>query len=155
MMTDRTEVDTAVDALSRSEAEYRWLFEAAGIGNAEIRLDTGRFIRANRRYCQLIGYSEAELLGMTFLDITHPDDRAWNLEAIRPFMDDRKDTFEIEKRYVRKDGAVVWVHLTGTLIRDQSGKAVRLLGSAVDITELKQAEESLRARTDQLKFALA
>jgi PAS domain S-box-containing protein len=154
-MTDRTEVETAIDALRRSEAEYRWLFEAAGIGNSEIRLDTGRFLRANRRYCQLTGYSEAELLGKTFLDITHPDDRAGNLEAIRPFMEDRADTFEIEKRYVRKDGAVVWVHLTGTLIRDESGKAVRLLGSAVDITERKVAEDSLRARTAQLKFALA
>jgi PAS domain S-box-containing protein len=154
-MTARTEKSKATDALSRSEAEYRWLFEAAGIGNAEIRLDTGRFIRANRRYCQLTGYSEAELIGMTFLDITHPDDREWNLEAILPFMEDRTDTFEIEKRYVRKDGAVVWVHLTGTLIRDESGKAVRLLGSAVDITERKVAEDSLRAKTAQLKFALA
>lgn len=154
-MTDRTEKSMAADALSRSEAEYRWLFEATGMGNAEIRLDTGRFVRANRRYCQLTGYSEAELLDMTFLDITHPDDRVGNLQTIRPFMEDRTDTFEIEKRYVRKDGTIVWVHLTGTLIRDERGTAVRLLGSAVDITKRKAAEDSLRARTAQLKFALA
>jgi len=153
MLTDRTEVDLAVDALRCSETKYHRLFESGGIGNAEIRLDSGRFLRVNRQYSQLTGYSETELLGMTFLDITHPDDRASNREAIRPFMEDRDATFDIEQRFVRKDGTVVWVHLTETPIWEKDGCALRLLGSAQDITERKAAEESLRAWTAPRNFA--
>ncbi len=154
-MKDHNEKSMTSEAMSRNAAEYQSLFEAAAIGIAEIRLDTARFVRANRRFCQLIGYSETELLGMTFLDITHPDDRGLSLEVIHPFMQQRIEICEIETRYVRKDEVVVWVHLTGTMIRDECGHAVRLLVSVQDITERKAAEVALRTRTAQLNFALA
>src|SRR5687768_9398730 len=122
----------AEQALRRSEAEYRALFESAGTANAEVELPSGRFVRVNRRYCELVGYTAEELLGgMTFLQLTHPEDRARNLAQVAPFLRDEQGSFEIEKRYLRKDGSVVWVHLTATLIRDAEGKPTRLLGSAI------------------------
>jgi len=77
--------------------------------------------------------------------VTHPDDRERNVPATRPFIEERERRFEIEKRYVRKDGAVIWVHLTTTVNRDADGIAARLLGSAIDITAPKEAEDRLRA----------
>ncbi len=154
--TDVTERKEAELSLRRNEAEFRSLFEMAGVGNTEIDLRSGRFVRVNRRYCEMLGYTAEELLsGMTFLEITHPDDRDWNLKAITPFLEDQQESFELEKRYVRKDGSTIWVHLSGRLLRDHDGRATRMLGSAIDITDRRQAQEALRTRTAQLDFTLA
>jgi PAS domain S-box-containing protein len=152
---DMTERKQAENALRQSEAEYRSLFDMAGVGNAEILLDSGRFVRANRRYCEMVGYTAAELLGgMTFHQLTHPDDRGRNLAAVTPFVQDKGGSFEIEKRYVRKGGSVIWVHLTGTLIRDSAGRPTRMLASAIDVTERREAEQALRVRTAELESLL-
>jgi PAS domain S-box-containing protein len=128
--------------LRESEFYHRSIFEAAGVGNAEVDPKTGRFIRVNKKYCELVGYSEEELVEQkTYFDITHPDDRERNRQLIEPFISGEKASFEIENRYIRKDSSVVWVHVTCTLITQANGAGIRLLGVAQDITERRQAEE--------------
>ena len=139
--------------LRRSEAEYRSLFEGSGVGKAEVTLDTGRFLRVNPSFCKLVGYSADELLDKTFLDITHPDDREVNWAAIQQFLLEKHGTFDIEKRYIRKDGRVIWVHLSSTLIPDDADSAGRLLGTAYDITERKLTDAERHESEARLRLA--
>lgn len=146
----------AEEAAEGREEEYRRLFEAPAIANVECDLTTTRFFRANQRYCDLVGYSREELLsGLTFADITHPDDLPRNLVAFKTLLSGEKDSFELEKRYIRKDGEVVWVHMTATLLRDARGKPVRICGSATDITERKTAEHALQTSAERLRLFIA
>ena len=132
---DITDRKRAALAVEESAAEYRALFELSGVGNVEVDASTGCFLRVNRKFCELVGYKEEELLaGISFLDLTHPDDRARNLEGLTRAEDEQAGSFEIEKRYVRKDGVAVWAHLISTNLRDADGRASRLLGSVTDIT---------------------
>jgi PAS domain S-box-containing protein len=123
--------------------------KGAGTGNAEVELATKRFVRVNRKFCAMVGYSADELLaGMTFLDVTHPHDRDSDTADITLHIQEQNGAFEIEKRYIRKDGGVVWVHLTTSFIRDAQGSPTRMLGSVTDITDRKRAEEQLRRNHD-------
>ncbi|MGR8934511.1 MAG: response regulator [Gammaproteobacteria bacterium] len=132
------------EALRKSEADYRSLFEAAGVGNVEIEIDSGRFLRANRKFCELTGYSAAELLeDMIFPQLIHPDDREANLTAMMAFMRGAMPAYEFEKRYVCKYGAVIWVHVACALVCDAEGRPVRIIGVVQDITERKTMEEAL------------
>lgn len=151
-VTDRRRSDKA---LKQSESEYRTLFEAAGIGNAEVDLATMRFVRVNRRYCDLLGYSADELLtGMGPIDVTHPSDRQRNAAAIAELINDEKESVAIEKRYVRKDGRIIWVHVTNTVLRNAEGRPVRLLRAVTDITARKMGEEELVRERERLDIAL-
>lgn len=145
--TERTERELAI---RRSEAEFRSLFENTGIANAEVDLATMRFVRVNRRYCELVGYSAEELLGgMTFVDLTHPDDRERNLSA---FAASDNGRLEITKRYVRKDGSIVWIQLSSTPVYCADGHARHMLGSAIDVTARQTASDAVRAAAEQLRF---
>lgn len=142
MVVDITQQKIAEARLRESESYHRSLFEASGVGNAEVDPNTGRFLRVNKKYCELVGYSEAELLEQkTYLEITHPEERDQNRELIERSIRGHTTALEIEKRYVRKDGSVVWVHVTTSLQRQMEGQTFRLLKVAQDITERRRAEE--------------
>lgn len=142
MVLDISQQKMVEAKLRESEQYHRSLFEAAGVGNAEVDTDTGRFLRVNKKYCEIVGYSEQELVEHpTYLEITHPEDRERNRRLIEPFIRGDTPAFEIEKRYLRKDGTVVWVHVTCTLLTQADGGRVRLLFVAQDITERRRAEE--------------
>jgi PAS domain S-box-containing protein len=142
MVVDMTQQKIAETRLRESEIYHRSLFDASGVGNAEVDPHTGRFLRVNKKYCELVGYSEAELVQRkTYLEITHPDDRERNRKLVESFVRGESKALEIEKRYVRKDGSTVWVHVTTTLLVQMDGKSYRLLGVAKDITERRRAEE--------------
>jgi len=111
---------------------------------------SGRFVAVNRRFCKITGYSREELLaGMTPLDLSYPDDRERDRERLMPFVEGKTSPYEAEKRYVRKDGTVIWVKITGGAIRDTDGRLVRTAGIIEDITARKNAEterDALRQR---------
>jgi PAS domain S-box-containing protein len=138
VQSDISERKRAEEALRESESRFRTFFETEAVGTAEVDLN-GRFVRVNQRYCQITGYSREELLGMSPADLTHPEDR----DADRPYFQGQAPILDIEKRYIRKDGSVIWVHVTGAMIRDGEGNALRSAGVIQDITERKLAQESL------------
>ena len=139
-ITDRKHAEAAV---RESEARYRRTFELAGSGVAHIGLDR-RFIRVNRRLCEILGYSEAELLQLTGRQISHPDDLD-RINAQRPLLYAGKiDRVHVEKRYIRKDRSTVWVAFTMVVERDADGSPVYEIAIFDDITARKHAEDALR-----------
>ena len=138
--------------LRKREREYRDLFELSAVGVAQSDPESGRFVRANRRFCELTGYSEDELQHLTFTDITHPDDREANTQAIGRVLRGEADRWSIEKRYVRSDGSIVWAQVSGQAMLDASGKLYRVIANAVDITARKRAEAALIASRRQLQL---
>ena len=154
---DLTERRRTEKALQESEAHLRSLFDQTGAGFCELDLK-GRIIRVNGRFCAIAGRSSEELLATDMRDITHADDLAINvplLERAATF----GEPFEIEKRYVRPDGSIVWVSNTVSPIRSLTdGSIGSLLAVSVDINERKQAEEALKEadrRKDEFLAMLA
>ncbi len=142
-IVDITDRKRAEAALRESEARYRSTFELAGSGVAHIGLDR-RFIRVNRRLCEILGYSEAELMRLTGREISHPDDLDM-INAQRPALYAGKiDRVHVEKRYLRKDGSAVWVAFSMVVERDAEGRPLYEIGIYDDITARKSAEQALR-----------
>ena len=139
---DITDRKRAEEAMYLSEARFRSAFEAAGHGMALVDLD-GRFLRVNAAYCRITGYSEDELLARTFADITYPEDVAENLHIAQRMRNREISTFQTEKRYVRKDGGIVWVQLNVSIVRDAAGAPTHQVTHAQDITARKAAEEAM------------
>ena len=133
----------AEERLREAEARFRSSFRDAAIGMALAGTD-GRWLQANRALCEIVGYSEAELLGMTFDDVTHPDDLGVDLEHARRLLAGEVDSYHVEKRYLHKDGRVVSVALSVSLVRDHRGGPPYLVLQAQDVTERRRAEEALR-----------
>src|SRR5918992_584116 len=137
-------------ALRHSEAQFRASFELAGVGKTQIDASTGKFIRVNECYCELIGYTESELLDLRPSDLIHPDDRSRESELVAALL--RGDTEELigEKRLVRKDGRIIWASINARLIRDDTGAPRRTISVVVDISEAKRAEERARRQNERL-----
>lgn len=138
--TDLTERLAAEAALVRREAEFRAIFETAAAGVTEVDLQTGRYLRVNRRFCEIVGRTEAELLsGLGPEDVRHPEDDSVSAAARRTLITDGR--YELERRYLRPDGTVVWVRAsTAVVARDAEGRATRTVAVVQDITASKQAE---------------
>ena len=134
---------SAEAALRESEERYRRTFELAGSGLAQVDLE-GRFMRVNRRLCEMFGYSEAELVGMAVKELSHPDDREAVDERRRQLIAGEVKTLHVEKRYQRKDGRTVWVHVAIAMERDANGQPLYAISVLDDITARKHAEEALR-----------
>ena len=135
-VTARVEAERA---LAESEARLRAIFDSAPVGIA-IADAAGRYLMVNRAQCEMLGYSEAELLLQTYADITHPDDVQANLDLGARLQGGEISVGSIEKRYVRKDGTSFWVLLTIGLVRTAEGDVVGSVGVAQDITERREAE---------------
>src|ERR1051325_6755021 len=129
--------------LRQSEERFRRTFELAAVGVAHIALDR-RFQRVNRRFCEILGYPEAELVGMRGRDISHPDDIDM-MKAQRPRLYAGEiDAVRGEKRYIRKDGSIVWVAYTLAVERDAAGKPLYEIAVYDDITTRRAMEDALR-----------
>ncbi len=130
---------------------FRAAFLAATVGLAQTDLVTGRFLRVNPRFCELTGYPAEELLGMTFLQLTHPDDRAGSVAALRRMCRDPQARYRQEKRYVRKDGRVLWVEVRASLVHDEAGEPAFTSAVIQDVTERRAAEEEVRRLNEELE----
>jgi len=130
--------------LAASEAQFRAFFEQAAVGVAQIETASGRLLRINRRYCEMLGYTVQEMLGRSFPDITHAEDVAEGLNQMQRLLAGEIRAFSQEKRYYRKDGAVVWVALTISPMWAPGETPHTHLAVAQDITERKQNEAALR-----------
>src|SRR5664280_263112 len=143
-LTDITQRKRAEAALLQSENEFRAMFELASIGIAQADPHTGRWLRVNQKMCAITGYTAEELLGLRIPDITHPDDRQEDVELFQRVVRGEAADYNLEKRYVRKNGSVVWVNVNMTVISDPNGLPIRTVATIEDVTERKRAEEALR-----------
>ncbi|MBG1258647.1 PAS domain S-box protein [Nostoc commune] len=132
--TKQTEV-----ALRESEERFRAMFNQAAVGISLIALD-GRFIQVNPALCEITGYSHEELIQMNFEEITHPDDLEIDWENARRVLAKEISGYSLEKRYIRKDGSIVWVNLTSSAVWDDKRQPKYALGIIEDISERKQVE---------------
>jgi diguanylate cyclase (GGDEF)-like protein/PAS domain S-box-containing protein len=126
-----------------SEARFRNTLEHAPTGIGVASLD-GRFIEVNQSLCRLLGYTREELLQLTFIEITHPDDRARTRDYAKKLLDGEINSHQIEKLYLRKGGQPVWVQVTVSLLQDDSGAPLNFIGQIEDITERKRSQEEIR-----------
>jgi PAS domain S-box-containing protein len=129
-------------ALRESEARFHSAFDFAAIGMALVSRE-GRWLQVNRALCDIVGYTEQELLGLTFQQITHPDDLASDLEFVRRLLAGEIDTYQMEKRYLHKQGHIVWVLLSVSLVRDKDQGPVNFISQIQDIALRKKAELAL------------
>ncbi len=145
---DITEKKSLELALQQSEALFRGIFEQASTG-ITIVTETGKFFKVNQKFMEMVGYSEEELQGLTFMDITHPEDRGISEEYYEQIMSAEKSGISIEKRYLHKQGSIVWVSLTLSPVYDQRGNLQYGLGVSMNISERKKLEESLQYRNEK------
>ena len=149
---DITEQRRAEESLRASENRFRAVFENAAVGIARVAPD-GRLLEVNQRLCDIVGYTREELMTKTFADITHPDDLEEDLRAMRRMLAGEIENFSREKRYCRKDGSIVWVNLTVSLVRKADGSPDYFISVFEDISARKQAEEKLRESEERLSLA--
>src|SRR5438128_318120 len=124
------------------EASFRAIFHDAAIGIAVVDME-GHPVRANPALERILGYSAAELEGMVFTEFTHPDDVDSDWAVFQDLVAGNRNHFELEKRYFRKDGELIWGQLTVSLIRDEKGRPAYAIGMVADITERKVAQEAI------------
>ncbi|HEU5197999.1 MAG TPA: PAS domain S-box protein [Ktedonobacterales bacterium] len=134
-----------------SQEEFQATFEQAAVGIAHIQLDNGRFLRANQKLCEILGYAHEELLCHTFQELTYSPDLDTNLTLLEQLLAGEISTYTLEKRYIRKDGSVVWANLTTSLKRDRAGTPEYGIAVIEDISARKAAEEALRQSEQQYR----
>jgi PAS domain S-box-containing protein len=132
-------------ALRESEERFRRVFEEGPLGLALIGKDY-HFLKINSALCQMVGYTEQELVQRTFADITHPDDIREDMALAERLFRGEIPSFRLQKRYVKKNGQIIWINLTGSLIRTQNGEPLYALAMVEDITEVKRSQEESLAR---------
>ncbi|MGE4163379.1 MAG: PAS domain S-box protein [Vicinamibacterales bacterium] len=148
----------AEEALRRSEALFRAVYENAGAGIALLDPVTSHFVRVNRRLADMLGFDTEELLGRHVQTVTHPDDWALDAEILRASALDANYADLVERRNIRRDGGVVWVQMAVTTLRDHDGRPQATLAMVHDITERKRTEAALKEadrRKDEFLATLA
>nr|WP_320012655.1 EAL domain-containing protein [uncultured Desulfobulbus sp.] len=137
------EVNRRTKELAVSEQKFRTFFELASVGVAQVDAYSGRFLHVNQKYCEITGYSEAEMQERTFRDLTLPEDLILDRDERRQLVHGQLREFSVEKRYVRKDGSIVWVIISVSALWAPSETATTSLAIVRDISPRKKAEEEL------------
>jgi two-component system, cell cycle sensor histidine kinase and response regulator CckA len=140
-------------AIHESEERYRKIFEDAPIGiiNFDAKLN---ILKANKAFCELLGYTEEEILNLSFVEITHLKDLQEEVELDEQVFRGVIPNYQIEKRFIKKSQEPIWTNLTATVIRDKHGNALHGLGMIRDITERMQVEQALRESEERLQAIL-
>jgi PAS domain S-box-containing protein len=142
-MEDITERKLTALALQDSEERYRSLFEQAGVGVVEIDSSSGRLCQVNGKFCEIIGYGKQELLGRTFLELTHPEERERDRIQIERLVRGELAEYNVEKRYLHKEGSTVWAALTVRPLRRSTHLPMHIVTIVADITARKRAEAEI------------
>jgi PAS domain S-box-containing protein/putative nucleotidyltransferase with HDIG domain len=145
MMADITENKRVFEALGESQERFSSAFKFSSIGMSLVGLD-GNFLQVNRAFCEIVGYSEKELLQRTFQEITHPDDLEADLGYVHQMLAGEITTYQMEKRYIHKLGQIIWVLLSVSLVHDKESKPLYFLSQIQDITKRKRSEQLLNIR---------
>ncbi len=132
-----------LDTLDTSENRFRALFEQAAVGVAQVDANTSRFVRINQRFCDICGFGLAEMMTKTLHDITHPDDIQASHEHMHVLIEGKVREYSMEKRFCRKDGTIVWVHLTVSAMWSVGEAPTHHIAVVQDITPRVQAQEEL------------
>jgi len=140
-------------AAQGAEDRFRAAFENASSGVALLDLD-GRFLQVNPAFCRMLGWSEDELLSLTWRDVTHPKDRGVQEAYEREALDGGEDSFQWEKRHVRPDGSPIWTLISRSLVRGEEGHPLYFISQVLDISARKRAEEALRGREAETRQIL-
>jgi PAS domain S-box-containing protein len=131
------------EALRISDAGFRAMFQLSGIGMIQADAPGFRFTKVNEKFCEIVGYSAEELMSKSYIGLTHPEDLRRDMTELARILRNKADSWFIEKRCVRKDGSLVRVGVHGAVLRDDSGRAVRIVAMISDLTARKQAEHEL------------
>ena len=152
-MQDVTRIREAEHKLRISEEAFRGSFENAGIGMALVGLK-GEWLKVNPRLCALLGYTADELMQLTFIDITHPEDLDTDLGLLNQLIDGKIDHYHMEKRYFHKKGSVVYIILSVSMVKDPAGNILHFISQIVDITARKEAEFKLKETLSNIQAIL-
>ena len=147
-ITDITYQKQSEKALRESEERFRSTFEQAAVGIAHADKN-GKFIRVNQKLCDILGYTRSELLQRTFLQVTYADDLGSDLKQVRNLLSGKIQNFSMEKRYICKDGSVIWVEMTVSFVRQTNGEPDYFLSVIKDISQRKQAQTQLKLRAQE------
>ncbi len=141
MEASNEELIAASEELRESEDKFKYLFDHSIVGKS-LTLITGE-VNANQALCDLLGYTSDELKNKKWQEITHPDDIEQTQKEIDQLLSGKRDSARFSKRFIHKNGSVVWVDLSSSLRRNKDGKPLYLISSAIDITDRRQMEEKL------------
>ena len=128
--------------LAQKETQLRKSFENALVGMAILDLD-GSWIHVNKSLCRILGYSKEELKSLTFLDITHPDDVEVGKDALKDMVHGNIDSYEAEKRYLSKEGDVIWAKLSSSIIKDDNGNPLHFVAQIHDLSDIKRSNKKV------------
>lgn len=149
-ITDRKQVEKQ---LQRSEAQFRGVFEASATGIAIVSLE-GKWVKVNPAICNILGYTEEELMLLTFQDITHPDDLDPDLALVKELLAGKRSYYQLEKRYINKSGQNIWALLSVSLVRDAEGKPEHFVSQVTDIHTQRITQNKLEQTLNKLESIL-
>ncbi len=141
-MHDITEKKMSVERLRISEEIFRGNFDNSALGMAVVS-ENGNWRKVNNSLCSIVGYTEEELVKLSFQDITHPDDLETDLALVKELLDGERRFYHLEKRYIHKNGSIIHIILAASIVRDEEGKPLYFISQIIDITAQKQAELKL------------
>ena len=154
ILEDITDKKITEDQLLANEEQLRASFEQSAVGIVNVSAENLMIIKANKKFCDMIGYSEEEIVTLSIPSITYSDDLDDNLNRINLSLSGESDELVFEKRYVRKDQNIIWVNLYSTLIKDKVGNPNYFMSIIEDVTDKKLAEDQLRANEAQLRATI-
>lgn len=139
--------------LQHSEEQFRLAFQDSPIGMALVGLD-GSWLQVNKALCAMLGYQEQQLFALDFPSITHPDDQDRYYQSMQELLDDKRSTYQIEKRCYHKDKSIIWILLAVSLVRNETGKPQYFIAQIKNITSRKDAEAKLRESEERFDVAV-
>ncbi|MDH3771653.1 MAG: PAS domain S-box protein, partial [Nitrospirota bacterium] len=149
---DITELKQTEAVILRGEKKFRSIYEQAPIGIAVLDSVNGRFKQINKKYCAITGYSQVEMLNLTFQELTYPDDLQADLDQMQKLLAGQTSSFHMEKRYIRKNGEVIWVHLTCVPLWLEVTDPHFHIAMVEDITQRKKTEKDLKESEQRFRL---